>query len=378
MPGRKPFVGGNWKSNGTVESTKTLCAALSSGSNAYRNKVDVVVCPIAPQLSLASRSLRNSPIRVGAQNVSASDEGAYTGEISCNMLKDSRIVWTIVGHSERRCKYGDTDEITATKIEKCQAAGLSAIFCIGESLEEREAGKTDEVNKRMLEAVISKIKDWKKVVIAYEPVWAIGTGKVASPEEAQEAHSAIRKIVSASAGAEAADGVRILYGGSVTPENCKDLIAKEDIDGFLVGGASLKPTFSDIVTACVPAQKLRQAAFRKINKITPAMRGVNVIAKVLKAPVSVSASENLTEVHVGDDTGSVTLSVRDDRSKLCEVGSFVRIQNAHVAMIRGFIRLSVDKWATLKPASDEDASDIAKVNEEHNISMIEYVLQPQS
>jgi len=253
MP-RKPFVGGNWKSNGTVDSARALCASLTgAGVAAWRNKVDVVISPIAPQLGLVGKFVKKSLIRIASQNVSASGEGAFTGEISAGQLKDAGIQWTLVGHSERRTKYGETDAITADKVEKCQAAGVGVIFCIGEQLSERESGKTDEVNKRQVDAVLDKIKDWKKVVIAYEPVWAIGTGKVATPEQAQDAHAAIRKLIASSVSEEVANAVRIIYGGSVTPENAKDLIAKPDIDGFLVGGASLKPTFTQILAAAGPS-----------------------------------------------------------------------------------------------------------------------------
>jgi len=371
MP-RKPFVGGNWKSNGTIDSAKELCRSLTSGSAAYRNKVDVVMCPIIPQMSLVSKFVRKSPLRVGAQNVSATGEGAFTGEVSAGQLKDSGIQWTLIGHSERRTKYGETDAVTADKIAQCQEAGVSVIFCIGELLEEREAGKTDEVNKRMMDAVYSKIKDWKKVVIAYEPVWAIGTGKVATPEQAQDAHAAIRKMISSAVSEEVAESVRILYGGSVTADNCKELIGKPDIDGFLVGGASLKPTFTDIVTACVPAIPLKKPKFMKIDGVEPAARGVNIYAKVVKAASKVEGSEDLMEVVVGDDTALVTLSVRDDRVKVCEVGKSLRIQNAHVAMIKGYIRVTVDKWAALKLAEADD--EVASVNEKKDMSGVEYEL----
>jgi len=366
---RKPFVGGNWKSNGTAESTKLLCKALTSSSAAYRNKVDVVVCPIAPQISMTTKLLYKSPLKVSAQNVSASKEGAFTGEISAGQLKDFGVNWTLVGHSERRTKYGETDAITAQKIEMCQAAGVSVIFCIGELLDEREAGKTDEVNRRQLSAVTGSIKDWKKIVIAYEPVWAIGTGKVATPEQAQDAHEAIRKMVATAVSQEVADGVRILYGGSVTPDNCKELIVKPDIDGFLVGGASLKPTFSEIISACVPPIALRKPKFGKVAEIQPAARGINLNVKVVKAATKVEASEDLMEVVAGDDTGKVTVSIRDERIKLCEVGKVIRIQNAHVAMIKGYIRLAVDKWSALKP-SDEEVATV----KEHDISAVEYEL----
>eukprot|EP00932_Pfiesteria_piscicida_P003177 SRR837773.1309.p1 GENE.SRR837773.1309~~SRR837773.1309.p1 ORF type:complete len:373 (-),score=171.27 SRR837773.1309:63-1181(-) len=366
---RKPFVGGNWKSNGTVESAKTLCAALNSGAPAYRNKVDVVICPIAPQLGLVSRLVRKSPIRAAAQDVSATAEGAFTGEISVKQLKDLGISWTLIGHSERRTKYGETDEVTANKVEKCQEGGMSVIFCIGETLQEREAGKTNDVNKRMLDAVISKIKDWKKVVIAYEPVWAIGTGKVATPEQAQEAHEAIRKMIETSVSEAVAKQVRILYGGSVTPDNCKELIAKPDIDGFLVGGASLKPSFNEIITACVPIVPLKVPKFGKVEGIQPAAKGVNVYAKVQQAPEKVG--DDLHEVVVGDESGLVTLRVPQDRIDVCKVGTSLRIQNAHVAMVKGFIRLVVDKWAALKPA--EAANEVKEVGTK-DVSALEYEL----
>jgi len=369
-PARKPFVGGNWKSNGTVESAKVLCKALMSGVPAWRNKVDVVVCPILPQLSWVKKITTKSPFKVCAQNVSAGSEGAFTGEVTASQLKDFGVQWTLIGHSERRTKYGETDAVTAQKMEKCQAAGVSVIFCIGEQLEERESGKTDEVNKRQLEAVVDKVKDWKKVVIAYEPVWAIGTGKVASPDQAQDAHAAIRKMLAEAVSEEVADSVRVLYGGSVTPENSKDLIEKPDIDGFLVGGASLKPTFTEIISSCVPPVPLKKPKFTKIEGIEPAARGVNIYAKVVKAPQKVESSEDLYEVVIGDDTGIVTMSVRDERHMACEVGKVVRVQNAHVAMIKGFIRLTVDKWAALKPSEEE----VASVKESKDVSGVEYEL----
>merc|ERR1719277_2760550 len=241
------------------------------------------------------------------QNVSATGFGAFTGELAAEHLEDCGIGWTLIGHSERRKLYGETDADTAKKVERCQEKGIKVIFCIGESLEEREAGKTDKVNKRMLDAVVEKVKDWKKIVVAYEPVWAIGTGKVATPDQAQDAHAAIRKMISSSVSEEVAQSVRILYGGSVTPDNCKELIAKPDIDGFLVGGASLKPTFTDIITSCVPPIPLKKPKFVKVDGITPAARGVNFFGKVIKAATKVEGSEDLMEVVVGDATGICTL-----------------------------------------------------------------------
>jgi len=365
---RKPFVGGNWKSNGTQESAKVLCASLTNGSVTYRNKVDVVLCPITPQLNFVSKLVKKSPIKVGAQNVSATGEGAFTGEVSAAQLKDFGVQWTLIGHSERRTKYGETDEVCAAKVEQAQAAGVGIIFCIGELLEEREGNKTDEVNERMLKAVIPKISDWKKVVIAYEPVWAIGTGKVATPEQAQDAHEAIRKMLLKATSEEVADGVRILYGGSVSPDNCKELSGKPDIDGFLVGGASLKPTFTDIISACVPPIPLKKPKFSKVDALDPRSRGVTINAKVVKAAESVGA--DLTEVVVGDETGTVTLSLRGVSAGVCEVGKTVRIQNAHVVMVKGYIRLAVDKWAALKPTDEE----VGEVSTKKDVSAVEYEL----
>merc|ERR1719162_1080410 len=155
--------------------------------------------------------------------------------------------WTLIGQAERRHRYGETDQETADKVEKALAGGLRVLLCIGESLEEREGGVTDQVNQRQLSACLPVIRDWDKVVIAYEPVWAIGTGKVATPEQAQETHANIRKYLRAQCGDAVADKVRIQYGGSASPENCDSLISKPDIDGFLVGGASLKPAFTKMI-----------------------------------------------------------------------------------------------------------------------------------
>eukprot|EP00933_Yihiella_yeosuensis_P066058 TRINITY_DN7013_c0_g1_i1.p1 TRINITY_DN7013_c0_g1~~TRINITY_DN7013_c0_g1_i1.p1 ORF type:complete len:716 (+),score=230.92 TRINITY_DN7013_c0_g1_i1:89-2236(+) len=253
MP-RKFIVGGNWKCNpGTVKECNTL---LNSWKKAYFDmaKVDVVICPPAIWMFSLREQIEALGFKVGAQNVSKTGNGAFTGEWTADNLVDINIDWTLIGHSERRTKYGETDEDTAEKVAKCQEAGVNVIFCIGEQLEEREAGKTDEVNKRQLKAALPKIKDWSKIIIAYEPVWAIGTGKVATPDQAEETQAAIRAYIKQEAGAEVAENVRIQYGGSVTPENCAELIAKPNIDGFLVGGASLKPTFMDIVSTVGPSK----------------------------------------------------------------------------------------------------------------------------
>jgi len=167
--------------------------------------------------------------------------------MSAAMLLDHQINWVILGHSERRHVFGETDSVVALKTKLALQAGLSVMACIGEKLDEREASKTDEVNARQLAAIRKEVEDWSKVVVAYEPVWAIGTGKTASPEQAQEAHESIRAWLKKNVSAKAANEVRILYGGSVTDANAAELISKPDVDGFLVGGASLKDAFKQIV-----------------------------------------------------------------------------------------------------------------------------------
>lgn len=363
MP-RRPFVGGNWKCNGTLASSKELAQHFKNNSILWKSSVEVVVCPIAPQLDTVSKIFRRSALSAGAQNLSKTDEGAFTGEITAGQLKSSMIHWSIVGHSERRTKYGDDDKSVAEKVSKAQDAGLSVILCVGESLTEREKGETDAVNKRMLDACLPSIKSWNKVVIAYEPVWAIGTGKVATPDQAQDAHAAIRKMLPT----EVADSVRILYGGSVTPDNCKELIGKPDIDGFLVGGASLKPSFVDIIVACVPVKPKTKPTFIKVKEIEPEARGLALYGKVMKAPEEADADHKT--VVVGDETGVVTLRVRGDGVKACEVGKTLRIQNVRVTMIKGHIQVLADKWSALKVEGE-----VGTVSEKNDISSVEYELR---
>jgi len=243
---RKFFVGGNFKMNGTIESIKGIVKTLNDAQ--LDPNVEVVVAPPALYLLLVRDQLKSS-IEVAAQNVFDKPNGAFTGEISVSQLKDSNIGWTILGHSERRTILGESDEVVASKTKFATEGGVNVIWCCGESLEEREAGQTIAVIERQLAAVAPKIGDWSKVVIAYEPIWAIGTGKVATVEQAQEVHAAIRKWLKANVGDKVAEETRILYGGSVNGKNCKDLAKEQDIDGFLVGGASLKPEFVDIVNS---------------------------------------------------------------------------------------------------------------------------------
>lgn len=247
---RKYILGGNWKSNpATLAGVKDLCGTFSAASF-DATKIEVAIFPTALHGQHVQDGLATSGIEVGTQNVSKTGMGAFTGEWSADMVAECGYGWTLVGHSERRAKYGETDQDTAEKVSKALNAGIRVILCIGESLEEREKGVTDQVNQRQLAACIPVIRDWDRVVIAYEPVWAIGTGKVATPEQAQETQKAVRDYIRAQCGDAVADKVRIQYGGSASPSNCADLIKQPDIDGFLVGGASLKPDFVKMVEIC--------------------------------------------------------------------------------------------------------------------------------
>ncbi|PWZ00216.1 Triosephosphate isomerase [Testicularia cyperi] len=241
------FVGGNWKMNGSLESTKSLIKTLTDAK--LDSQVEVVVAPPALHLLTVKDALGSSNVAVSAQNAYHKPSGAFTGEISVTMLKDASIPWVILGHSERRTLFHESDAQVAEKTVAALAEGLSVILCIGETLEQREANETVNVVVRQLDAVAAQVKDWSKIVVAYEPVWAIGTGKVATAEQAQEVHAAIRKWATDKLGAETADSLRVIYGGSVAAKNCKELAGQPDIDGFLVGGASLKPEFVDIVNA---------------------------------------------------------------------------------------------------------------------------------
>jgi len=243
---RQFFVGGNFKMNGTIESIKSIVKHLNEAK--VDSNTEVVISPPALYLLLTREHLR-SGIEVAAQNVFDKPNGAFTGEISVSQLKDSNITWTILGHSERRVILQETDQFVASKTKTALDGGIGVILCCGESLEQREANKTSDVVLSQLKAVADQVKDWSKIVIAYEPIWAIGTGKVASTEQAQEVHATIREWLGKELGQEAADKTRIIYGGSVSEKNCRDLAKEKDIDGFLVGGASLKPAFVDIINA---------------------------------------------------------------------------------------------------------------------------------
>jgi len=244
------IVGGNWKSNGSTASIEALVSGLNAGASGVGCEV---VCG-APFVYLRQTmsTLDSSKFAVAAQNCWEKGPGAYTGEVGCEMLKDIGVPWVILGHSERRALCGESDEIVADKVVAALAQGLKVIACIGETLEQREAGQTIAVCERQLQAIVDKVGDWSDVVVAYEPVWAIGTGKVATPAQAQDVHAAVRAFMASKIGAEAAGALRIQYGGSVNPGNCDELAGMEDIDGFLVGGASLKA--DDFLTICASAQ----------------------------------------------------------------------------------------------------------------------------
>jgi triosephosphate isomerase len=246
MEGRRCFVGGNWKSNGTRASVTELVEGVLKQTNFDTAKVEVVVAPTFIHLDLVRNSL-DDRIAVAAQNCSTEGSGAFTGEIAAEHLKDFGIPWVIIGHSERRTLYGETDATVAKKVTKVLGLGLSTILCIGETKQERDAELTIDVVTKQLSAVLSSISDWSRTVIAYEPVWAIGTGVVATTEQAQEVHGFIRNWIATNASPEVAASTRIIYGGSVTDSNAGELISQPDIDGFLVGGASLRPGFKTIV-----------------------------------------------------------------------------------------------------------------------------------
>jgi len=226
---RSRLVAGNWKMHGSRASNRALLEALA-GQLDRRSTVEVAVCPPYPYLEQVSALLAGTPIASGAQNISEHAQGAYTGEVSAAMIKEFGCRYSIVGHSERRQLFGESDAQVAAKFAAARAAGITPILCVGETLEEREAGRTEEVVERQLGTILKKI-DFGNAVLAYEPVWAIGTGRNATPEQAQAVHAFLRARLS--------PDVRILYGGSVKASNAAAIFAMPDVDGGLIGGASL-------------------------------------------------------------------------------------------------------------------------------------------
>ncbi|XP_058109644.1 triosephosphate isomerase, cytosolic [Magnolia sinica] len=246
--GRKFFIGGNWKCNGTTEEVKKIVSMLNDGKVPSADTVEVVVSPPYVFLTLVKSSLRPD-FHVAAQNCWVKKGGAFTGEVSAEMLVNLGIPWVILGHSERRLLLNEANEFVGDKVAYALSQGLKVIACIGETLEQRESGSTVEVVAAQTKAIAERVSNWADVVLAYEPVWAIGTGKVATPAQAQEVHFELRKWLKENVSAEVAATTRIIYGGSVNGGNCKELAAQPDVDGFLVGGASLKPEFVDIINS---------------------------------------------------------------------------------------------------------------------------------
>ena len=237
---REILVAGNWKMNGSVASSESLVAGIIAGLP-EGDGFQLLVCPPYPYIAAVAKQAAGTGVAVGAQNVSEHESGAYTGEVSPGMLKDIGCRFAIVGHSERRSLYGESSAQVAAKFEAAQAADLIPILCVGETLEEREAGTTESVIDEQLDAVLDRagVGALQNAVIAYEPVWAIGTGKTATPEQAQDVHRHIRGRI-AKHDQALADKVQILYGGSMKAENAAGLLGMPDIDGGLIGGASLK------------------------------------------------------------------------------------------------------------------------------------------
>ena len=249
---RTKIVAGNWKMNKTASETAALIEGIKNEVAGISN-VDVVVCPPFTGLKDAAAACAGSNVKLGAQNVHWETAGAFTGEISAAMLKDLGVEYVIIGHSERRQYFGETDDTVNKRTKAALAAGLIPIVCVGETLEERDAGNMESVVVSQTKAGLADLGDGlSKVVIAYEPVWAIGTGRTATPAQAQEVHALIRRTLAEIAPGDVANALRIQYGGSMKPENAKELMSQPDIDGGLIGGAALKAdSFAAIIKAGV-------------------------------------------------------------------------------------------------------------------------------
>jgi triosephosphate isomerase len=258
--GRKPYVAGNWKMHLDRAGAVALASAVAERCGGVTDRVDVGVCPTHLHLDAVAAALRSAGaagVRLGTQDLYPGEQGAFTGEVSAWMLRDLGVATALTGHSERRHVLGETDAIVRIKTLAALEGGLECVLCVGETLEQREAGETDAVNERQVRAGLEGVTPGLasgRLVIAYEPVWAIGTGKTASADDAQQAQAKIRAVLGDVLGAEVAAATRILYGGSVKPDNAAGLFAQPDVDGGLIGGASLKPdSFEGIVRAAVEA-----------------------------------------------------------------------------------------------------------------------------
>jgi triosephosphate isomerase len=238
---RKPLIAGNWKMNGTVAQATKLIEGLLAGVGEPQDR-EVLVCPPFTALQAVGQLVAGSPVMLGAQNLYPKDSGAYTGECSAPMIMETGCSYVIVGHSERRGYFSESNEFINEKIRAALDAGLKVILCVGESRQQREAGEAQLIVTHQVEECLAGVStgEMAEVVVAYEPIWAIGTGLTASPEDAEEMHACIRSLLGRLLSPEVADGTRILYGGSVKPGNVDELMAQPDIDGALVGGASLE------------------------------------------------------------------------------------------------------------------------------------------
>jgi len=251
---RRFLIAGNWKMHCGPSAARALALELRNGVLGAPDVVDLLVCPPFVSLAAVREIIASTPIQLGAQNVFWEEKGAWTGEVAPGMLRDAGCTWVLVGHSERRQHFGETDATVRRRLEAARSAGLSVVLCVGETLEQREAGQTADVVTRQLQAAVAGVglQDWGSLVVAYEPVWAIGTGHNATPAQAQEVHALLRRLVAAQASDTTAAATRILYGGSVKPSNAAELLQQPDVDGALVGGASLQAAdFLGIVEAAV-------------------------------------------------------------------------------------------------------------------------------
>ena len=241
-PERRPIIAGNWKMHNGPTAARKLALEVRNGLLGQRGGAEVVLCPPYPSLAAVAEIVAGTPIALGAQNLHWENQGAWTGEVSGPMLRDTGCTYVIVGHSERRQHCGETNETVARRVRSALGAGLRVIACVGETLAERDAGATAEVVTRQVQEGLGGLDGaaWGSIVLAYEPVWAIGTGRNASPEQAQEVHALVRGLVATLASHAQAAKVRIQYGGSVKPENAAVLLGQPDVDGALVGGASLQ------------------------------------------------------------------------------------------------------------------------------------------
>ncbi len=248
---RRKIIAGNWKMNNDLNETRNLISNLVKSLTNNEN-CDIIICPPFTSLTEAGISIQNTPIKLGAQNMYFENDGAYTGEISAGMLKSTGCEYVILGHSERRAIFNESDSLINKKIKKAISSGLKPIFCVGETLEQREKEITNDVIKTQVTGGLKDVSndEIKHLIVAYEPVWAIGTGRNATPAQAQEVHKFIRSLIKEKYSEDIADNLIIQYGGSVKPENAKDLLSQKDIDGALVGGASLKAdSFLGIIKA---------------------------------------------------------------------------------------------------------------------------------